>query len=69
MADITEYKVGGAGCAACILKIQNIVTPLSGVELARFDLKSSILTVTGRHSQDEVIAAMVAGGFSAEYSP
>ena len=66
MSDIAIYKVGGAGCAACILKIQNIVKPLTGIETARFDLKNSTLTVTGLHKQDDVITAMGAGGFTAE---
>ena len=66
MAEITFYKVGGAGCGACILKIKNIVEPLVGVSAAKFDLKHNILTVMGEHDENDVIAAMVTGKFTAE---
>jgi len=65
MSSVTVYKVGGAGCGACILKIQNIVKPLSGVDDAKFDLKNNALTVTGQHNQDDVITAMESGKFTA----
>ena len=65
MSEITVYKVGGAGCGACILKIKNIVEPLDGVEEAKFDLKHNTLTVTGQHNHDDVIAAMSGGKFTA----
>ncbi|VAW71231.1 hypothetical protein MNBD_GAMMA10-335 [hydrothermal vent metagenome] len=42
---ISKYKVGGASCGACILKIQKIIKLLKGVEDAKFDLKTSTLTV------------------------
>jgi len=66
MSDITVYKVGGAGCGACILKIRNIVEPLAGVVEAKFDLKYNTLTVIGQHNHDDVIAAMAGGKFTAE---
>ena len=66
MSEITVYKVGGAGCGACILKIRNIVQPLHGVEEAKFDLKHNTLTVTGQHNHDDVMAAMSEGKFTAE---
>lgn len=66
MSDITVYKVGGAGCGACILKIKNIVEPLDGVVQAKFDLKHNTLTVNGKHDHDEVIAAMSGGKFTAD---
>ena len=66
MSVITVYKVAGAGCGACILKIRNIVEPLNGVEVAKFDLKHNTLTVTGQHNHGDVIAAMSAGKFTAE---
>jgi copper chaperone CopZ len=66
MIEKTIYKVGGAGCGACILKIKNIVEPLAGVADARFDLKHNTLTVTGEHDENDVIAAMKTGKFTAE---
>jgi len=66
MSEITVYKVAGAGCGACILKIRNIVQPLDGVEEAKFDLKHNTLTVTGQHNHDDVITAMSGGKFTAE---
>ncbi len=66
MSDVTVYKVGGAGCGACILKIKNLITPLAGVEDAVFDLKHNTLTVTGAHKHDDVITAMSGGKFTAE---
>jgi len=66
VSDVTIYKVGGAGCGACILKIKNIVEPLAGVEEARFDLKYNTLTVTGQHSENDVVAAMAGGKFTVE---
>lgn len=62
----TIYKVGGAGCGACILKIKNIVEPIVGVEEAKFDLKHNTLTVIGKHNHADVISAMSTGKFSAE---
>jgi len=62
----TIYKVGGAGCGACILKIQNIVKPLTGVEDAKFNLKNNTLTVIGQHEHDDVVTAMAGGKFTAE---
>jgi copper chaperone CopZ len=66
MSETTIYKVGGAGCGACILKIKNIVEPLNGVDTAKFDLKHSTLTVTGQHNHVDVITAMAGGKFTAE---
>lgn len=66
MPVVSKYKVGGAGCGACILKIQKIIKPLNGVDDAKFDLKTSTLTVFGEHDSSEVLAAMVAGNFTAE---
>ncbi|VAW53622.1 hypothetical protein MNBD_GAMMA06-261 [hydrothermal vent metagenome] len=66
MSETTVYKVGGAGCGACILKIKNIVEPLAGVDEANFDLKYNTLTVTGKHNQEDVVAAMASGKFTAE---
>ena len=66
MSKVTVYKVGGAGCGACILKIKNIVEPLAGVVEAKFDLKHNTLTVTGQHNYDDVITAMSGGKFTAE---
>jgi copper chaperone CopZ len=66
MSEITVYKVGGAVCGACILKIRNIVEPLDGIEEAKFDLKHNTLTVTGQHNHGDVIAAMAGGKFTAE---
>lgn len=66
MAETTIYKVGGAGCGACILKIKNIVEPLTGVSEAKFDLKHNTLTVTGEHNENDVIVAMTTGKFTAE---
>ncbi len=66
MSETTIYKVGGAGCGACILKIKNIVEPLAGVDQAKFDLKCNTLTVTGKHNQKDVIAAMESSKFTTE---
>lgn len=66
MAEVTTYKIGGAGCGACILKIKHIVEPLNGVEEAKFDLKHNTLTVTGAHNHEDVICAMSGGKFTAE---
>jgi copper chaperone CopZ len=66
MSEVTVYKVGGAGCGACILKIRNIVEPLIGVDTAKFDLKHNTLTVTGQHNHNDVITAMAGGKFTAE---
>ena len=66
MSETTIYKVGGAGCGACILKIKNIVEPLAGVSEAKFDLKHNTLTVTGKHDENDVITAMAKGKFTAE---
>ena len=62
----TIYKIGGAGCGACILKIKNIVEPIKGVEEAKFDLKHNTLTVIGEHNHDDVVSAMSNGKFTAE---
>ena len=64
--DKIVYKISGAGCGACILKIQNLIKPLAGVEDASFDLKHNTLTITGSPNHDEVIAAMQSGNFTAE---
>ncbi len=64
MPGVTVYKVGGAGCGACILKIQNVIKPLAGVDDAKFDLKHNTLTVTGQHNQNDVVAAMESGKFT-----
>jgi len=66
MTEKTLYKIGGAGCGACILKIKNIVEPLNGVAEAKFDLKHNTLTVKGRHNHEDVISAMSSGKFTAE---
>ena len=66
MSEVIVYKVGGAGCGACILKIKNIVEPIAGVEKAKFDLKYNTLSVTGQHNHDDVISAMSGGKFTAE---
>ncbi len=66
MPIISKYKVGGAGCGACILKIQKMIKPVKGVEDVQFDLKAATLTVTGEHDSNDVIAAMAAGNFTAE---
>jgi len=67
MSEITVYKVGGAGCGACILKVKNIVEPLNGVEEAKFDLKYNTLTVTGKHNHNDVVAVMSGWKFTAEF--
>lgn len=69
MEKIFQYKIGGAGCGACILKIQNLIQPIAGVETVKFDLKTGTLTVTGQHAQQAVVKAMEAGKFSAEALP
>ena len=66
MTEKTIYKVGGAGCSVCILKILNIVKPLANVDDAKFDLKHNTLTVIGKPNQNDVITAMESGKFTAK---
>jgi len=69
MEKLIQYKIGGAGCGACILKIQNLIKPIAGVESVKFDLKTGTLSITGQHAYDDVVKAMEAGKFSAEILP
>lgn len=60
-----SFLVGGMSCAACSARVERAVSELSGVDVCQVNLLANSMTVVGRISDDEIIAAVEKAGYTA----
>ena len=63
---MTEYKVGGMSCSACVRHVEKAVTSLPGVDEVNVSLLTNEMKVEGDISPKEVIKAVKKAGYSAK---
>lgn len=59
------YKIEGIYCAMGMIKIQKKLKAVSGVDDAKFDLKTCIATVDGEPQDSDIIHVIEEAGFKA----
>jgi len=59
------YKIDGIYCAMGVVKIQKKLKAVSGVDDAKFDLKTCIATVDGEPKDSDIIHVIEEAGFKA----
>jgi len=59
------YKIEGIYCAMGVIKIQKKLKAISGVDDAKFDLKTCIATVDGEPQDSDIIHIIEEAGFKA----
>lgn len=66
MSKTKEFKVGGMSCAACSARVEKTVSALDGVSSCSVNLLTASMTVDGTASEDTIINAVKAAGYSAK---
>jgi len=59
------YRIEGIYCAMGVVKIQKKLKAVSGVNDAKFDLKTCIATVDGEPTDSDIIHVIENAGFKA----
>lgn len=62
---MNKYKVTGMSCAACSSRVEKAVSVLDGVDTCTVNLLTGSMTVEGKISPENVIAAVEAAGYGA----
>ncbi|MCF0141676.1 MAG: heavy-metal-associated domain-containing protein, partial [Mogibacterium sp.] len=62
---MNHYSVKGMACAACSAKVEKAVSELPGVKSCAVSLLTNSMSVEGNVSEEAVIRAVEAAGFSA----
>lgn len=60
-----QYNVNGMSCAACSARVEKAVSKLEGVTSCSVSLLTNSMSVEGTASDDEIIKAVSAAGYSA----
>ncbi|MBQ7822134.1 MAG: heavy metal translocating P-type ATPase [Clostridia bacterium] len=63
---MNTYNVGGMSCAACSARVEKAVSKLDGVDTCSVNLLTNTMTVSGSADPADIIAAVVAAGYTAE---
>ncbi|MBQ4136973.1 MAG: heavy metal translocating P-type ATPase [Clostridia bacterium] len=63
---MNTYIVGGMSCAACSARVEKAVRSLEGVSDCTVNLLTNSMTVEGSFTDDEIIGAVVAAGYTAQ---
>ena len=63
-----KFKVGGMSCAACSARVEKAVCALDGVDSCAVNLLTGSMSVEGGISDEEIIEAVTAAGYSASVS-
>ena len=66
MSKTKEFKVGGMSCAVCSARVEKTVSLLEGVTFCSVNLLTASMTVDGMVSDEEIISAVKAAGYSAK---
>ena len=61
-----KYNVKGMSCAACSARVEKAVGAVEGVDSCNVNLLTNSMVVEGNVTEDSIIAAVVAVGYSAE---
>ncbi len=61
-----KFNVKGMSCAACSARVEKAVCSLEGVDECAVNLLTNSMNVEGSASDEEIISAVVAAGYSAE---
>ena len=59
-----KYEVTGMSCAACQARVEKAVSGVAGVESCSVSLLTNSMGVEGTASDDEIIKAVEAAGYS-----
>lgn len=60
-----RFDITGMSCAACSARVEKAVSSLEGVDTCSVNLLTNSMSVTGKASEDEIIAAVVNAGYGA----
>ena len=64
MSEQLFFKINGMKCGGCVSAIEKSLTELEGVETVEVDLDTSMASVKGSASADNIVAAIDAAGFN-----
>ena len=60
-----KYNITGMSCAACSARVEKAVSALEGVDVCSVNLLTNSMTVEGRATPGDIIAAVEAAGYGA----
>jgi Cu+-exporting ATPase len=66
MSDITELRIEGMHCAACVASVEKALRKVNGVEDVMVNLTMGSARVVGNASVNDLVTAVLNTGYSAE---
>jgi Cu+-exporting ATPase len=66
MSDITEFRIEGMHCAACVATVENALRKINGVEDVIINLTIGSARVVGSASENDLVTAVLNTGYDAK---
>ena len=66
MSDITELRIEGMHCAACVATVENALRKINGVEDVIINLTMGSARVVGSASENDLLTAVLKTGYGAK---
>lgn len=61
-----QYSISGMSCAACAARVEKAVSRLDGVDSCAVNLLTNSMSVEGKATESEIVAAVVSAGYGAK---